>query len=68
MKDFDEAAAEFTRACALAVNWKHEFMGAAYRTRIDRAFALICEAHAKLVRVDDSLPGGAKRRLRLGRN
>ena len=50
---FDEAAARFTYACKQAANWKHVFLGAAYRTRIDRAFAVLCEAHAQVVRADD---------------
>lgn len=37
--DFGESADRFSRACKRAADWKHQYFGAAYSTRITQAIA-----------------------------
>lgn len=52
MRRFDNALHEFEEACIRAVRWK-EFPGAAYRSRLDQAFAGVKAAYENACRVDD---------------
>lgn len=53
MKHFDQALDEFTYACIIAADWKHNFFGAAYRTRLEAAFAEVKRTYENACRVDD---------------
>jgi hypothetical protein len=59
MREFDRACETFTGACTNAAGWKHNFMGAAYRTRIDAAFRLVKEAYEMACAADDKELGRA---------
>lgn len=59
MTEFDKACEEFTAACKKAANWKEEYFGAAYMTRIRCAFDEVlrkyndvANATARLQKVD----------------
>jgi hypothetical protein len=52
MRKFDDALREFTRACRSAADWK-SFFGAAYRTRLDAAFAHVKAAYEVACEIDD---------------
>lgn len=53
MTGFDLACAEFSAACKTAASWKHAFAGAAYRTRLDAAFASVKNAYEAACAADD---------------
>lgn len=48
MSDFDKACAAFTAACRRAANWKENYYGAAYVTRIDNARSDVVEAYNRV--------------------
>lgn len=52
MRKFDEALAAFSYACRAAAHWK-DFFGAAYRTRLDTAFAEVKKAYEFACQADD---------------
>lgn len=37
MKTLEESAADFSQDCRFAANWKDNYFGAAYSTRIEKA-------------------------------
>ena len=41
MHPFDKALKDFEIDLRLALNWKHEYLGAAYRTRLRQAIAAL---------------------------
>ena len=51
--DFNYYCDEFSRACRIASNWKDNFSGAAYITRIDEAYKLITNAYINACKADD---------------
>lgn len=51
--DFDGACNQFSAFCRMAADWKHEFSGAAYRSRVDAAFAKVKEAYEIVCKADD---------------
>ena len=52
MTKFDAALNGFADSCKQAYYWK-DFYGAAYRTRLDAAFALVKEAYEAACKADD---------------
>lgn len=60
MREFDKACAEFSETCCIASNWKQEYFGAAYRTRIEAAFAALKSAYENVCTVDDKELGRGK--------
>lgn len=56
--DFDARAKLFTDKLLAAANWKHQFYGAAYSTRIAQAIKLAREAcdEAEQLLADDMTP------------
>lgn len=52
MSEFDGKCLDFTRACQEASHWKHNYLGVAYRTRIDAAFRRVQEAYVALCVAD----------------
>jgi hypothetical protein len=48
MSPFDESCMKFTGALAQAANWKHDYFGAAYTTRLKQAIRVTRDACDRL--------------------
>lgn len=55
---FDKTSAEFTTAIAYAADWKHNYFGAAYSTRLRQAIGdlrLACDTMQQVLDAEDAL-------------